>query len=290
MSSAGVSTRLRYLTLSAVLAGSLGGLVPQPSLGADLPDSTSSPSAISATKDGALVAAPVASAAVPVAVGTASGPSKLPPNLVSSPDVGTNAVEIDPAAAAASQAPSAAPSPASDDDTAAQERENPEIAKYEAVQSGMVDPTQVQGLREFMAEGPIESPIGVELEEARRKLSGGGEADGLLVVEVAKGSPAEQAGLRAWTRTGRNVLIGAAVAAAVVMPPAIFLVPMIDYAQVGERYDMIIGVDGERVTNFLDFQDRMRDLQPGEIVYLSLVRDGHRLQIKVSVPRGYALQ
>ncbi len=43
------------------------------------------------------------------------------------------------------------------------------------------------------------------------------------------------------------------------------VIPAIDYMQVGESYDMIIGVDGSRVTNFLDFQDRMHDLQPGEI-------------------------
>jgi S1-C subfamily serine protease len=53
--------------------------------------------------------------------------------------------------------------------------------------------------------------------------------------------------------------------------------------QVGESYDMIIGVDGSRVTNFLDFQDRMRDLQPGEIVYLSVVRNGKRLQVTLPV-------
>lgn len=42
---------------------------------------------------------------------------------------------------------------------------------------------------------------------------------------------------------------------------------MLDSTQVGESYDMIIGVDGTRVMNFLDFQDRMTDLQPGEVIY-----------------------
>ncbi|HVA67978.1 MAG TPA: PDZ domain-containing protein, partial [Candidatus Binataceae bacterium] len=58
------------------------------------------------------------------------------------------------------------------------------------------------------------------------------------------------------------------------------------YTQVGESYDLIIGVDGVRVTDFLDFQDRMRDLKPGEIVYLSVVRDGRRHQFRVAVPIG----
>ena len=64
---------------------------------------------------------------------------------------------------------------------------------------------------------------------------------------------------------------------------SVIVIPAIDYMQVGESYDLIIGVDGSRVTNFLDFQDRMRDLQPGEIVYLSVVRNGKRLQVTLPV-------
>ena len=64
---------------------------------------------------------------------------------------------------------------------------------------------------------------------------------------------------------------------------AILLIPVLDIYQVGESYDMIIGVDGSRVTNFLDFQDRIHDLQPGEIIYLSVLRDGKRVQVTMPV-------
>ena len=64
---------------------------------------------------------------------------------------------------------------------------------------------------------------------------------------------------------------------------SVVVIPALEYMQVGESYDMIIGVDGSRVTNFLDFQDRMRDLQPGEIVYLSVLRDGKRVQVTLPV-------
>jgi hypothetical protein len=37
------------------------------------------------------------------------------------------------------------------------------------------------------------------------------------------------------------------------------------------------------VVNFLDFEDRMRDVQPGEIVYLSIVRNGDRVQVPVHI-------
>jgi S1-C subfamily serine protease len=101
---------------------------------------------------------------------------------------------------------------------------------------------------------------------------------------VANGSPAAQAGLRAYRRTVRDVLEAASFAAALVFPPAVIAVPLFDQVHIGETYDLIIGVDGARVTNFLDFEDRMRDVQPGEIVYLSIIRDGSRLQVPVNVP------
>jgi len=80
------------------------------------------------------------------------------------------------------------------------------------------------------------------------------------------------------------VLEGAAVAAAMVFPPAILAVAVLDQTHVGESYDMIIGVDGKRVSNFLDFEDQMREAKPGDVVYLSVIRNGTRMQVPVQVP------
>jgi hypothetical protein len=167
---------------------------------------------------------------------------------------------------------------------------NSEIARYQAEQSGISDRQQLQSLADFMKGGEITSPIGVALRQTRRKLNTGQEADGLLVVEVTKGSPAAGAGLHAYERTAKNLVMVAAMAAAViVMPPVALLIPLIDQAPVGESYDMIIGVDGNRVTNFLEFQDRMRYLKRGETVYFNVVRDGRRMQIAVPVPKDTVL-
>jgi S1-C subfamily serine protease len=68
-----------------------------------------------------------------------------------------------------------------------------------------------------------------------------------------------------------------------VFPPAILAVPVIDYSGVGESYDMIIGVDGSRVCNVLDFEDRMRNIQPGQTVYFNVVRNGKRMQVAVPI-------
>ncbi|MGC1400930.1 PDZ domain-containing protein [Candidatus Binatus sp.] len=157
-----------------------------------------------------------------------------------------------------------------------------DIARYQQEQSG-IPPQQV--LQQFDNDGELSTPFGMQLREAKRTLKSGEDADGLLITAVQKGSPAAAAGLHPYTHVVHDALAGAAMVGA--MAPfgqaAILLIPVLDIMQIGESYDMIIGVDGSRVTNFLDFQDRMRDLQPGEIIYLSVVRDGKRLQVTLPV-------
>ncbi len=246
------------------------------------PAAASSPAVAASATDTAapaILAPPPADGAAPANMvdtppdGAAVPPSteEIPPSV---PLPQTAAQDIDGPAAAATSA----------------EPYNPEIARYQEEQSGISNQQQLQNLSEFLSEGEITSPIGVGLREARRKLATGQMVDGLLVVEVKEGSPAAAAGLHVSTTTRKvkNVMTVLAMATAVaIMPPAIMLAPLID--AVPEPYDMIIGVDGTRVSNFLDFQDRMQNLKPGETVYFSVVRDGRRLQIPVVVPKGTAL-
>ncbi len=160
-----------------------------------------------------------------------------------------------------------------------------QIEAYEAAQNPAPMPApHLHSLQEFMAEGSDTSVIGVELREDRRKLSGGGEADGLLILKVHKDSPAAEAGLHGYSTAAHSALEGVALAAAMVFPPAVLAVAVLEGTQVGESYDMIIGVDGKRVTNYLDFEDEMRDARPGDVVYLSVVRNGKRKQMPVRLP------
>ncbi len=162
---------------------------------------------------------------------------------------------------------------------------NGEIQAYEAGENPASIPApKLHTLQEFMAEANDTSPIGVELREDRRKLSSGEQADGLLIVKVDKDSPAAHAGLHGYSTVGHSVLEGAAVAAAMVFPPAVLAIAVIEGTHVGESYDLIIGVDGKRVTNYLDFEDEMRDAKPGDVVYLSVVRNGKRVQVPVHLP------
>jgi S1-C subfamily serine protease len=131
------------------------------------------------------------------------------------------------------------------------------------------------------------SPLGVDVRVDQRKLKSGEEKVGLLVVAVTSGGPAAKAGLHGMHHRVKTVVEEASVAAGFLFPPAaplLLLVPILESTSVGESYDLIVAVDGFRVTDILDFEDCMRDVKPGEIVYLSLVRDGVRVQLPVPLP------
>ncbi len=59
-----------------------------------------------------------------------------------------------------------------------------------------------------MNEGVNTSPLGVELQEGARRTKNGREIDGLLVVALQPGSPAERAGVQAGHREAHDVLEG----------------------------------------------------------------------------------
>jgi hypothetical protein len=167
--------------------------------------------------------------------------------------------------------------------------DSPDVQRYERAQAGYIDPQQQFGnAAAYTADGAFSSPIGLELAEGSRKLSNGQEAQGLMVLEVTKGSPAATAGLHGYKHAAHSALQGAFIAAALFPSPfapiAMLALPVIELTHVGESYDMIIGVDGSRVTNYLDFTDRIHEARPGEIVYLSVLRDGKRTQMKVFLP------
>jgi PDZ domain len=137
----------------------------------------------------------------------------------------------------------------------------------------------------YLAEGILEdSLLGVTLCEDQCDLKSGASATGLLIVDVRQGSPAANAGLAARRRTPIGVISGIIVVGALAFPPAILLLPMVNSLPFELGGDLIIAADGSRVRNQLDYQNYMRDAQPGEIVYLTIVRRGVRKQVPVPIP------
>jgi hypothetical protein len=137
------------------------------------------------------------------------------------------------------------------------------------------------GLKEYMDASEEISLFGIDLRIEQRKAEK--EIQGLLVVDIAPGSPGANAGLHPFRQPTRDLLNGVGMLATMAFPPAAVVVPIVESVPLGEAYDLIIGVDGSRVSNFMDFYDCMRDVQPGEIVYLNILRNGHRVQVPLRI-------
>jgi PDZ domain-containing protein len=264
--------------LSVLIASALAAAQSSP----DTTASTTWRTAAAAATASSTAAGPIAEVAVqaPASAGVAS-PSNMvptPPDKVVPP---AGIAEIPSAASIATQDTS--PNPVGSQEVGDPQQPNGEIARYQEEQSGM-PPEQLKSLQQFNSEGELSTPFGMQLREAKRELKSGEDADGLLITAVDKGSPAAAAGLHPYNHKVHDAIAAAAMVGAVFSGGlSVVVIPALDYMQVGESYDMIIGVDGSRVTNFLDFQDRMRDLQPGEIVYLSVLRNGKRIQVTLPV-------
>lgn len=137
------------------------------------------------------------------------------------------------------------------------------------------------GLRQYLASSEEISLLGMSLRRDERKA--GQEIQGLLIVDVAPGSPAANAGLHSFRQPARDVVNAASMLATMIFPPAVVVGAIAGSLPLGEDYDLIIGVDGSRVTNFVNFYECMRDVRPGEIVYLNILHNGLRMQIPLRV-------
>lgn len=230
-------------------------------------------------------------AAAPMALGQGVSPSPAissqgPAQVGTSTEIPGKAPQ--PAASAAQPAASAAPPTAFEQ----QPQNEPAVNEYQSAQNPISAPQpldpRLYSLQDFVSQGSDQSPIGVELREDRTKLKSGQEVTGLAVISVRKDSPAAKAGLKSYSGAAHLLLDGATVAAALFFPPAIVAVTIIDQTRVGESFDLIIAIDGRRVRNVLDFEDVMREDKPGDTVYLTVVRGGQRMQVKVLIPQDSA--
>jgi S1-C subfamily serine protease len=142
----------------------------------------------------------------------------------------------------------------------------------------------LRSLRDYLAQATLQDPLlGVTLRPDRRLLKSGASAAGLLIVNVKKGSPAANAGLVAVRKMPKDVLSGMVVVGAMAFPPAIMLLPLTNSLPDAIGGDLIIAADGFRVRNYLDYESKIGQAQPGEIVYLTIVRGGVRKQVAVPI-------
>ena len=93
---------------------------------------------------------------------------------------------------------------------------------------------------------------------------------GLVIRQVAPGGPAEEAGLRGCRRVVQQVKRGGLVVAEV---------PALDCSVA----DRVVAFDGEELRTGVQFQDKLWSHRPGETVTLSVVREGRKFDVPVTL-------
>jgi S1-C subfamily serine protease len=151
------------------------------------------------------------------------------------------------------------------------------------------DVSNLQGVDDYLnTHGePVEiSQLGIMARDGQATLDDGEKIAGVTVVDVsAKGAAAQSLGTHKVSHAlVGGALLGAGVASAVLFPPALIPVLMLANSHVGMSYDLVVGVDGQRVRNTMELMQSIADVRSGDTLYLSIVRGGHRLQIPVRLP------
>ncbi len=93
--------------------------------------------------------------------------------------------------------------------------------------------------------------------------------EGLLIVTLSRGGPAEKTGLKGFRYGVRRSRLG----------PVVFEEPYIDASQA----DLIVGVDGVWVQTVDDFRAAIESKKPGDKVTLNIVRAGRRVDMPVTL-------
>lgn len=92
---------------------------------------------------------------------------------------------------------------------------------------------------------------------------------GLQIVEVNKGGPADKAGLQGWKSVRKRVQRG----------PLTYDVERQDPSNA----DIIVAVNGHAVENASAFVDKIEEHQPGEQIVLSILRQGRQIEVPIAL-------
>ena len=159
-----------------------------------------------------------------------------------------------------------------------------EDQSYQLPQDVSNAPSIVYSLDEYINKTGGALFLGMRLRKQQVELDSGRKIQGLEVLEIIPGTPAANAGLHASRQIFRNILKVTAPEASNMFLLARFMEPVAAVMSLGETPALIIAVDASRVTGVEEFEDQIREIEPGEIIYLTVLHDHNRQQIRLLLP------
>lgn len=148
---------------------------------------------------------------------------------------------------------------------------------------------EVLPLREYVRETPTTPTdeqafdlFGIQVEDVVDRFVGQ-DVWGVEVLNVRPSSPGALAGLQSRRAGLHNFLETLTFAGMLAFPPIGVGYMLISDGAIGDWHDLIIGVDGARVHDVSELESALERAKEGDIVYLSVLRAGKRLQIPVSL-------
>jgi S1-C subfamily serine protease len=125
--------------------------------------------------------------------------------------------------------------------------------------------------------------LGITVADGSAQLKNGQTVQGVRVCSVTRGGAGANAGLRNQQVVLKGVLTVGFFAAAMFFPPAMLGMVAVNQLDLGESYDVIIAVDGQRTHNVPEFLETLVHVSAGELVYLVLIRGGHRIYTQAAL-------
>jgi S1-C subfamily serine protease len=126
--------------------------------------------------------------------------------------------------------------------------------------------------------------LGIEVKNGESTLKNRHSFEGVEILTVLPHSPGAAAGLQGEQQQVQAALMVGLLAASMFFPPAMIGVAVLGSSGLGKSQEFIIAVDGKRTHDVIELGEAFDKAETGEVVYLTVVRDGKRKQFPVALP------
>jgi S1-C subfamily serine protease len=125
--------------------------------------------------------------------------------------------------------------------------------------------------------------LGITATNGVAQLKNGPSVRGVKVCSATPRGPGAIVGLRSKQVAASALLTAGFLAAAVLFPPAVLGAVAVETLNIGQSYDLILAVDGQRTHNLNELRGALTGTATGQLSYLVVLRGGQRKNLVVTL-------